>query len=62
MEVMSPSDCADEIWLVTRWSDEPSYQNWHRGHQYHASHLGIPKGLKLVQKSASIRLFDVFAQ
>jgi heme-degrading monooxygenase HmoA len=61
MEVMSPADCDAEIWLVTRWRDEQSYRSWHRGHQYHESHKGIPKGLKLVPGSAKVRLFEVFA-
>ena len=61
MEVMSPLGDAAEIWLLTRWSDEESYRNWHRGHDYHESHKGIPKGLKLVPGSTEIRLFEVFA-
>ncbi len=61
MEVMSPMGEPTEIWLVTRWQDEQSYRNWHRGHQYQASHEGIPKGLKLVPGSTEIRLFEVFA-
>ncbi len=48
MEVMSPVGRTAEIWLVTRWSDEQSYRAWHRGHEYHEAHKGIPKGLKLV--------------
>ncbi len=62
MEVMSPVDNTAEIWLVTRWSDEQSYRTWHRGHDYHESHKGIPKGLKLVPKSTEIRLFGVFSR
>jgi len=62
MEVMSPVDNIAEIWLVTRWSDELSYRTWHRGHDYHESHKGIPKGLKLVPKSTEIRLFEVFSR
>lgn len=62
MQVMSPLDAPGEIWLFTRWTDEASYHVWHRSHDYHASHRGIPKGLKLVPGSAEIRLFDVFAQ
>jgi len=61
MEVMSPVDSVAEIWLVTRWQDEQSYRTWHRGHDYHESHKGIPKGLKLVPGTANVRLFDVFA-
>ena len=62
MEVMSPVDNTAEIWLVTRWCDEQSYRAWHRGHDYHKSHKGIPKGLKLVPKSTEIRLFEVFSR
>jgi heme-degrading monooxygenase HmoA len=61
MEVMSPIDDQSEIWLVTRWHDEQSYHVWHRSHQYHESHPGIPKGLKLLRGSAIVRLFQVFA-
>lgn len=61
MEVMCPTDNAAEIWLVTRWHDEQCYRDWHRGHEYHEAHKGIPKGLKLVPGSAEVRLFEVFA-
>lgn len=61
MEVMSPADNPAEIWLFTRWQDEVSYTAWHKGHTYHASHQGIPKGLKLVPGSTEIKLLDVFA-
>ena len=61
MEVMSPQGEPAEVWLLTRWRDEESYRTWHRGHDYHASHNGIPKGLKLVPGSTEIRLFEVFA-
>lgn len=62
MEVMSPIDSRAEIWLVTRWRDEPSYRGWHRSHEYHELHKGIPKGLKLVPGSVTLRLFDVFGE
>jgi heme-degrading monooxygenase HmoA len=61
MEVMSPTDTPSEIWLVTRWKDEPSFRSWHRSHEYHEAHKGIPKGLKLVGGSASVTLFEIFA-
>ena len=61
LEVMNPVDHPEEVWLVTRWRDESSYHHWHRGHAYSASHGGIPKGLKLVQGSARITIFEVFA-
>ena len=62
MQVMSPVDNPAEIWLVTRWTDEQSYRAWHTSHRYHESHGGIPKGLKLVPKSAEIRFFNMFAE
>ena len=58
MEVMVPLDNPDELWLVTSWADAESYRVWHRSHEYHESHKGIPKGLKLVPHSAEIRLFE----
>ncbi len=62
MEVMSPVGDPAEIWLVTRWDDELSYRSWHRGHEYHEAHKGIPKGLKLVPGTAKVVLFEVFSQ
>jgi heme oxygenase (mycobilin-producing) len=58
MDVLSPADNPDEIWLVTFWRDEESFRIWHHSHEYHESHRGIPKGLKLVPKSAQIRYFE----
>jgi len=58
MEVLSPCDCPNEFWLFTYWKDEPSYRAWHHSHLYKESHEGIPKGLRLVPKSVSIRLFE----
>jgi len=62
MQVMSPLENSEEIWLVTHWVDENSYRTWHKSHSYHESHAGIPKGLKLVPHSAEIRYFNVFAE
>ena len=58
LEVISPIDNPDEIWLLTYWTDEGSYRTWHSSHEYRDSHKGIPKGLKLVPKSAQIRYFE----
>lgn len=33
--------------LLTRWTDEESFRIWHRSESHHASHVLIPKGLKL---------------
>lgn len=61
MEVMSPSDNAAEIWLLTRWQDQKCYENWHKSQAYHDSHSVIPKGLKLVPGATEIQLLNVFA-
>jgi len=58
MEVISPLDDPNEIWLITFWRDEASYKVWHRSHLYRASHEGIPKGLKLAPKKTAIRCFE----
>lgn len=62
MEVLSPVNKPEEIWLTTHWADMISYQDWHRSHEYHQSHSGIPKGLKLDPKATSITCFEVIAQ
>jgi heme oxygenase (mycobilin-producing) len=58
MEVLSPYDAPDEIWLITYWDNESNYRTWHRSHLYQESHRGIPKGLRLVPNSVSIRFFE----
>lgn len=58
LDVLSPRDVPGEIWLLTYWEDEESYRTWHRSHAYKESHQAIPKGIKVVPKSASIRIFD----
>jgi heme-degrading monooxygenase HmoA len=61
IEIMNSIDNLAEICLVTRWQDEQSFHSWHRGHEFHDSHKGIPKGLKLVPGSTDVQLFEVFA-
>lgn len=58
LEVMSPLDNQDEIWLLTYWRDEDSFKVWHHSHLYHDSHKGIPRGLKLIPKSVRLRFFE----
>jgi len=58
MEVFSPFDRPQEIWLVTYWNDAASFNVWHHSHLYHQSHKGIPKGLKLVPGEQEIRHFE----
>lgn len=61
MDVLSPEDMPNEIWLMTYWADIASYRTWHKSHAYHDSHVGIPKGLKLVPGSAALRIFNLIA-
>jgi heme-degrading monooxygenase HmoA len=58
MEVFSPLDRPEEIWLVTYWTDAESFNLWHRSHLYQQSHKGIPEGLKLVPGETAIRHFE----
>lgn len=58
MEVISPVDHAEEIWLLTFWTDEVSFRSWHHSHLYRESHAGIPKGLKLVPGETKITCFE----
>lgn len=61
MDVISPVDRPEEIWLLTFWTDEASFGAWHRSHLYRDSHAGIPKGLKLVPSETVIRHFEHIA-
>jgi heme-degrading monooxygenase HmoA len=58
MEVLSPRDRPEEIWLVTWWTDRDSYRAWHRSHSYRESHKGIPRGLKLARGETVVREFE----
>jgi heme oxygenase (mycobilin-producing) len=58
MEVISPVEAPNEIWLLTYWADEAHFRAWHHSHEYRASHGQIPKGLRLVPKSARLRFFE----
>ncbi len=58
MEVISPLERPEEIWLITFWTDEASFHAWHRSHLHHASHRGMPKGLKLLPGETQLRRFE----
>ena len=57
MDVISPVDNPDEVWLLTRWADEASYHAWHAGPGRRASQRSIPRGLKLAPGCTSVRFF-----
>jgi heme-degrading monooxygenase HmoA len=47
MEVFTDSKDASVFYLSTRWTTESAFRQWHASEAHHASHKGIPKGLKL---------------
>ncbi|MEJ6020891.1 antibiotic biosynthesis monooxygenase family protein [Ramlibacter sp. PS4R-6] len=58
MEVLSPLEQPEEIWLLTFWTDRASFENWHHSHLYRDSHRGIPRGLKLVPGRTELLRFE----
>lgn len=58
LDVLSPEENPKEIWLITYWSSRKHFEQWHKSHLYRESHSGIPKGLKLVPKSANLIFFE----
>lgn len=58
METFTASTDPALFYLVTRWTDEASYQCWHRSEQHHRSHRGIPKGLKLDASFTQVVLLE----
>ncbi len=58
LDVLSPENNPKELWLITYWSSRMHFEQWHRSHSYRAAHSGIPKGLKLVPKSARLTFFE----
>jgi heme oxygenase (mycobilin-producing) len=58
LDVVSPMDEPEEIWLLTYWSDFSSYERWHKSPAHHISHKGIPHGLRLDPTGTRVRVFD----
>ena len=58
LDVLSPEENLNEIWLITYWSTRKNFEEWHKSHLYRESHSGIPKGLKLVPKTTSLIFFE----
>lgn len=50
LDVLSPLDAPEEIWLITYWTDRESFLAWHHSPAHKESHRFIPKGLKLDPK------------
>jgi heme-degrading monooxygenase HmoA len=58
LDVLSPQENPDEIWLLTYWTDQTSFQEWFRTHHYKEAHCKIPAGLTLVSDRAEMRFFE----
>jgi heme-degrading monooxygenase HmoA len=47
LEIFTDSNDASIFYLSTRWTTESAFRQWHSSEAHHASHKGIPTGLKL---------------
>ena len=56
--IMSPEETPEEIWLLTYWTDRPSYLAWHRSPAHSDSHKYMPKGLRLDPKRTKLTYFE----
>lgn len=57
LNVLRPKENPAEFWLITHWETEEHFHHWHKHHKSE-SHKGIPKGLKLVKRSFTLRYFE----
>jgi len=58
MEVFTDTKDPAVFHLLTRWTDERSYRDWHGSAAHKLSHQGIPTGLKLEPGSARILVLE----
>ena len=58
LDVLSPMEHLDHIWLITYWVDQASFQQWFRTHPYKEAHQNIPAGLKLVSEQTEMLFFE----
>jgi heme-degrading monooxygenase HmoA len=54
LEVFTDHEAPSLFYLITRWSDLASFEQWHNGLAHRASHEFIPKGLKLDPKQTRL--------
>ena len=45
LEVLTDAQDPALFFLVTRWTDEPSFRAWHSSEAHHQSHAFMPPGL-----------------
>jgi heme oxygenase (mycobilin-producing) len=58
LETFTDTEDRSLYYLLTRWTDEPSFRQWHSSPAHHESHQGIPKGLKLDPSFTLVRTLD----
>ena len=56
LDVLTEEGDSSVFLLLTRWTDEESFQAWHRGEAHHQSHELIPRGLKLDASFTSLTI------
>ena len=61
LDVLSPMDQPDQIWLITYWADQASFQQWFRTHPYQEAHQNIPSGLRLIRTQTEMLFFEHIA-
>ena len=61
METFTLQGDASVFYLVTRWTSQERFRTWHASPAHHASHKGIPKGLKLDPTFTQITLMERLA-
>lgn len=55
LEVFTDPGDPTVFYLVTRWTDQASFEAWHGSDAHRVSHKGIPRGLKLTPAYTEVR-------
>ncbi|MEX2481837.1 MAG: antibiotic biosynthesis monooxygenase [Gammaproteobacteria bacterium] len=61
MDVISPVDAPEEVWLITYWDDEANFLAWHHSPAHKDSHRQMPRGIKLDPKRSRLQFFTHIA-
>jgi heme-degrading monooxygenase HmoA len=61
LDVLSPLENQNEIWLLTYWDSEASFQAWHASHAFQKAHRALPKGVKLDPKATRLTFLEHIA-
>ena len=61
MEVLTPQDRGNEFWLITFWTDQESFEIWHKRH-LGESHAGMPRGLKVEKGSRALEYLELITE